>query len=132
MLTAPIIPGLNDHEIPQLLKAAAEAGAQFAGYIMLRLPHGVKALFTEWLETHVPTHAKKVMNRLREVHGGELTDSRFGTRMKGEGVYAKHIQDLFQKARKRYGLSGDGPHLTTKPFRNPNDRQRDLFPESEN
>lgn len=130
VMTAPIIPGLNDHEIPQLLEASANAGARFAGNVVLRLPHGVKTLFTQWLETHVPTQANKVLNRLREIRGGKLSDPRFGSRMRGEGVYAKQIQDLFQQACKRYGLSRGGSSLTTKHFRNPHDRQGKLFPDS--
>ncbi len=132
VMTAPIIPGLNDHEIPHLLQKAASAGARFAGNVILRLPYGVKALFTQWLETHTPTQANKVLNRLREIRGGELNDSRFGSRMRGEGVYARQIQDLFQQARKRNGFDSGGPSLTTEHFRNPHNRQQKLFPDSDN
>lgn len=127
ILAAPIIPGLTDHEIPALLHAAKEAGAQFAGYQVLRLPYGLKELFREWLETHVPTQAAKVLNRIREVRGGGLNDTRFGTRMKGQGVYADQIRGLFTAAHKRAGFAAQGPHLSTEHFRNPLDRQGNLF-----
>lgn len=127
VLTAPVIPGLTDHEIPALLKAAKEAGARFAGYQVLRLPYGLKDLFREWLETHVPTQAGKVLNRIREVRGGELNETRFGARMKGEGVYAEQIKQMFSLARKQAGFAPGGPRLSIDHFRDPTDRQAKLF-----
>ena len=85
---APVIPGLTDHEIPAILAAAREAGARFAGHALLRLPYGVKDLFRDWLERSFPDRAEKVLHRVQEVRGGKLNDSRFGSRMTGEGVYA--------------------------------------------
>ncbi|MEX2528811.1 MAG: PA0069 family radical SAM protein [Gemmatimonadota bacterium] len=85
---APVIPGLTDHEIPSILKAAREAGASAAGMILLRLPWGVKDLFQEWLESYVPDRAERVLNRIRETRAGRLNDPDFKTRMGGTGVYA--------------------------------------------
>ncbi len=127
VLVAPVIPALTDHEIPALLHAAAEAGAQFAGYMVLRLPHGVKDLFADWLDRHFPTHKDKVLNRVRALRGGRLNDPRFGSRMKGEGVFADQIDRLFSLARKKAGIPGDGPRLTTRHFRQPDDCQLKLF-----
>ncbi|CAI2716927.1 PA0069 family radical SAM protein [Nitrospina watsonii] len=127
VLVAPVVPGLTDHELPAILKAAKDAGAQFAGYQVLRLPFGLKDLFRDWLETHVPTQAGKVLNRIREVRGGELNETRFGARMKGEGVYAEQIKQMFQLARKQAGFAPGGPRLSTDHFRDPTDRQEKLF-----
>src|SRR5262245_23028752 len=95
VLVAPIIPGLNDHEIPSILKAAAEAGAGNAGYVALRLPYAVKELFAQWLEQHRPLAKDKILNTIRSMRGGKLNDSRFKVRMKGEGVTAERIERLF-------------------------------------
>jgi len=105
VMIGPVLPGLTDHEIPAILKAAADAGACTAGYVMLRLPYGVKDLFQSWLHEHFPDRAEKVLRRLREMHGGKLYDSEYGHRMHGEGKHAEHIADLFKLARKRYGLN---------------------------
>src|SRR4051812_30911010 len=81
VMVAPVVPGLTDHEVPAILKAAAEAGARFAGYVPLRLPFQVKDLFASWLEQHFPDRKDKVLNRVRELRGGKLNDSNFGSRM---------------------------------------------------
>ncbi len=86
---APIIPGLTDHEMPAILKAAAEAGATSAGYTSVRLPYAVAPLFEKWLETHFPGHKKKVLNRLRALHGGKLYDAQWGKRFSGEGDFLR-------------------------------------------
>jgi len=114
---APIIPGLTDHEIPSLLKAASEAGALSASYVMLRLPYGVKDLFQTWLDEHYPLRKQKVLNRIREVRGGRLYKAEFGSRMRGEGIYAETVETLFAQARKRYGLNRRGSGLSTEHFR---------------
>ena len=114
---APIIPGLTDHEIPSLLKAAADAGAGSAHYTMVRLPYGVKDLFQSWLEEHYPTRKQKVLNRIRDVRGGQLYNSQFGKRMHGEGVYAEHIEQMFMSARARYGLDKPTTPLSAAHFR---------------
>ncbi|CAN5779549.1 PA0069 family radical SAM protein [soil metagenome] len=119
VLLAPIIPGLTDHEVPALLEAAAAAGATSAGFIPLRLPYAVAGLFERWLETHFPDRKEKVLGRIREIRGGELYDSRFGVRMRGEGVYADHMRSLFQTSRRRYGLDAERRPLSTAAFRRP-------------
>ncbi len=121
VMVAPIIPGLNDHEIPAILQAAAESGAAFAGYTILRLPHGVGAVFEQWLTEHYPDRKDKVLGRVREMRGGQINDSRFGSRMKGEGVLAKSIGDLFAMARKKSGLARKAPVVSAAAFRRPAD-----------
>lgn len=118
VLTAPIIPGLNDHELPNLLQAAADAGASFAGYTPVRLPYAVAPLFEDWLERHFPGRKNKVLNHIRQMRGGKLNDPRFGFRMSGEGVYAEHLSRLFEVGCRRAGLkSGRRPLLSTAAFR---------------
>jgi DNA repair photolyase len=116
---APIIPGLTDHEAPAILKAAREAGATFAGYGLLRLPHGVKDLFVEWLEAHEAGRKGKVLHRLEGTRGGRLNDPRFGTRFTGEGGYARQIGDLFALSCRKTGLAATPPELSTSAFRGP-------------
>jgi DNA repair photolyase len=124
VMAAPIIPGLNDHEVPAILQAAAEAGATTCGYTVLRLPHGVADLFERWLTQHFPERKDKILGRVRDFRGGELNDTRFGTRMKGEGVLAKTIADLFALARQKAGLVRRLPPLSTAEFRRPNEGNR--------
>jgi DNA repair photolyase len=104
VLTAPIIPGLNDHEIPALLSAAAEAGAVSAHYTLVRLPLAVSAIFTDWLERHAPGHKEKVLGRLRELRDGELNRGQFGQRMTGTGPAAERLRQLFEVAARRAGF----------------------------
>jgi DNA repair photolyase len=122
---APIIPGLNDHEIPRLLARAAEAGARFAGYTMLRLPHAVAPLFEAWLGRHFPDRQHKVLERIRDIRGGKLNDANFGSRMKGAGPLADLVGDIFAKARDRAGIPRRG-QLSSDAFRRPN-AQLSLF-----
>jgi DNA repair photolyase len=119
VLVAPVIPAINDHEIPAVLKAAAAAGVQFAGYTVVRLPHGVKDLFTDWLTRHFPDRRDKVLGRIRDLRGGKLNDSSFGKRMTGEGIWADQIAALFDAARRKSGLAGAWPPLSTAAFRRP-------------
>jgi len=119
VLVAPIIPGLTDHEIPRILAAAASAGARFAGRVVLRLPHGVKELFDTWLSQQHPDRRAKVLSRLRAIRGGRLSDSRFGSRLRGEGFFADEMEQLFELARRRAGLAERGPALSTAHFRRP-------------
>jgi DNA repair photolyase len=131
VLVAPVIPGLNDHEIPALLSAAARAGAQFAGFVVLRLPHGVGPLFESWLARHFPERKDKVLHRLRSLRGGKLNDSHFGSRMRGEGVWAEQIASLFSVSRRKAGLAGTGPSLSSAAFRRPpgrSDSRQSVFP----
>ncbi|MGR3759174.1 PA0069 family radical SAM protein [Roseobacteraceae bacterium NS-SX3] len=104
VMTSPIVPGLTDHEVEALLAAGAEAGADAASWIMLRLPREVSTLWQEWLAEHYPDRAAKVMARLREMHGGRDYDPRWGHRMRGEGEYAQMIARRFKAACKRLGL----------------------------
>lgn len=126
---APVVPGLTDHEVPEILEAAADAGASFAGYIALRLPHGVKDIFADWLRRHFPERRSKVLNRVREMRGGGLNDARFETRGRGEGPWADQLRSLFRVTRDRLGLDAT-PELSTAAFRRPPDHeapQYDLF-----
>jgi DNA repair photolyase len=127
VLVAPVIPGINDHEIPAILAAAAKAGARFAGYVVLRLPYGVADLFADWLERNFPDRKEKVLGRIRDLRGGRLKDSRFGRRMRGEGALAEQIKALFALGCRRAGIRGRGPALSTAAFRQPGGTQRLLF-----
>lgn len=126
VLLAPVIPGLNEHEIPRLLSAAAAAGARFAAVQMLRLPGAVAPLFVEWLEHHFPDRRDKVLGRIRALRGGRLNDPRFGTRMTGEGPGAAQVQRLFEVACRRAGISRDWPELSTAAFRRPGGMQLEM------
>jgi DNA repair photolyase len=121
VMVGPVVPGLTDHEMPEILERAAEAGATRAGYIMLRLPHGVKELFEDWLGRHFPDRKRKVLNRLRDLRGGALYDSRWGVRMRGEGPFAEQVEQIFEVACRRHGLNRDRFSLSTDAFRRPND-----------
>lgn len=123
---APIVPGLTDHEIPKLLKASKEAGAQNVNYTMVRLPWGVKDIFQDWLARHFPNRKDKVLHRIEEVRGGKLNSSNFGDRMVGIGPYAEHIAAMFNRYRELYGLSTSSP-LSTEHFRRMPRGQLGLF-----
>lgn len=118
VMMAPVVPGLTDHEILPLLKAAREAGAAYAGYLPLRLPYGVKDLFDDWLARHFPDRRDKVLNRVRHIRGGKLNDSNFHTRMRGEGIYAEQMRKTFRVAHQRFGY-GSPPPVRTDLFRRP-------------
>jgi DNA repair photolyase len=105
VLMGPVVPGLTEHEIPALLKAAADAGAVAAGYTMLRLPYGVKHLFEDWVKEHFPDRADKVLNRIKDIRDGKLNNSDFGSRMVGEGFYADQIAQMFKLAKQKNGLT---------------------------
>jgi DNA repair photolyase len=126
VMVAPIIPALTDHEVPAILEAAAEAGAISAGCTVVRLPHGVKELFAQWLEVHAPQRKEKVLNRLRAIRGGKLNDPAFGSRMVGEGPFAESIQQMFELHRRRLGLT-ERLTLSTQAFRRSGANQLDLF-----
>jgi len=126
-MVAPIVPGLTDHEIPRILEAAAEAGATFAGYTLLRLPGAVAGLFEGWLEEHFPERKARVLHRVQDVRGGRLNESRFGHRMHGVGPIAEHIRGLFKQSRRRLGLDQRSFELSTDAFRRPGGEQLSLF-----
>lgn len=129
VLTAPLIPAINDHEIEHLLEAAAAAGATRAGYVLLRLPLEIKQLFEEWLATHFPDRKARVLDLLRQMCGGQLYDSRFGARMTGEGPYAELLASRFRTAARRLGLDKRFQSLDSSKFRPPpaDQRQMTLF-----
>lgn len=106
VLCSPMIPMINDSELERLLEAAREAGAQSAAYMMLRLPLEVAPLFEQWLQDHYPQRAAHVLSLIRQSRGGELYDSRFGARMRGEGVFAELLAQRFAKAMKRLEFEG--------------------------
>lgn len=118
---APVIPGLTDEEIPAILKAASDSGVVKAGRVMLRLPHSVKELFTDWLEREYPDRATKIINRIKELHGDSLYNSNFGTRMTGEGLWAETIKKIFDASCKKYGLNKPTPPLSTDLFHIPSE-----------
>jgi DNA repair photolyase len=104
VLVAPIIPALNDRDIEAVLERAAEAGANMAGYTVIRLPWELKGLFREWLAIHVPQRAEHVMSLIRQMNGGRDYDSDFRTRMHGQGPFAELLRKRFEVARRRHGL----------------------------
>ena len=122
VLTAPVIPGLNDHEIPNILKAAAEAGARFAGFVSLRLPHGVAPMFEEWLGLHYPNHKEKVLSRIKSMRDGKLNDANFGSRMTGTGIWAEQIRAMFELGKKAAGIEWKMPRLEAKHFKRPGEQ----------
>jgi DNA repair photolyase len=113
-----MIPGLNDHEMPRILEAAAEHGATMAGYTMLRTPHAVGELFDKWLAEHYPLKRDRVLRRVGEASGGPESKGRFHTRMRGTGPYADNLAALFQVTRRRLGLDRRAA-LSTASFRRP-------------
>jgi DNA repair photolyase len=123
---APMIPGLNDHELPAILAAAAERGAGAAGYILLRLPFAVKDLFIDWLGAHYPQRRDKVLHAIESVRGGGLSDARYGSRMKGEGERAETIEKLFEVTCKKLGLNKRDYHLDTTRFKRRGSAQQEL------
>jgi len=122
IMTAPMIPGLNDHELEALLEAGAAAGATSAGYVLLRLPLEIKDLFQEWLAAALPERAPRVLRLIRDIRGGTLNSAEFGTRMRGEGPYAELIAQRFRLAKHRLGLDVPRQVLDTSRFRRPLDQ----------
>jgi DNA repair photolyase len=119
VLIAPVIPGLNEAEIPGILKTAQEAGAKGAGYVLLRLPLTVAPVFREWLERTHPSRLQRIEGRIRDARGGKLNDSEFGTRMCGTGEIAKQIGEIFRLFSKKYRLDGELPPYDCTHFRPP-------------
>jgi DNA repair photolyase len=119
VMTAPLIPALNEPEMETLLEAAHDAGARRAGYVLLRLPLEIAGLFTEWLETHYPDRAKKVMSLLRSMHRGNDYRSEWKVRQRGDGPYARLIAARFNNAVRRLGLDKERSPLRTDLFRPP-------------
>lgn len=118
VMVAPVIPMITDHELEAILGAAREAGAGSAGYVLLRLPHELKTLWREWLELHYPDRAAHVISLLQQLHGGKDYDSRFGARMRGQGVFADLLSARFRRAHRTLGF-GRLPPLRTDLFTPP-------------
>jgi DNA repair photolyase len=128
VMVAPVIPGLTDHEMPSILQAAREAGAKSAGYTILRLPYSVAPLFEQWLEVHFPDRKEKVLNRIRAMRGGKLNDPNFGSRMRGEGIFAEQIKQMFAVAYRKAGFDRiRAATLSSTSFRVPAGPQLTLF-----
>jgi DNA repair photolyase len=104
-----------------------DAGAKFAGYVVLRLPYAVAPLFEEWLTNHFPGKKEKVLNRVRALRLGKLNDPNFGSRMEGTGIFAEQIQSLFEVACRKAGIEGHRPNLSATSFRRPAGQQLSLF-----
>lgn len=132
VLVAPVIPGLTDAEIPAILRAAAEAGAQCAHYVLLRLPLTVRPVFLDWLARQVPERKARIESLIRDVRDGGMNDASFGRRQHGSGAYADQIAASFRVFARRYGLDSDLPALDTRAFRRPRApfTQPELFSEA--
>jgi len=127
VMVAPVIPGLTDHELPGIVKAAAEAGARFAGMVPVRLPYAVADLFQQWLGRYLPDRKEKVLAQIRAIRDGKLNDSDFGSRMTGQGMFAEQLAKMFAVACRRAGFPEHGPHLSTEAFRRPAGAQMELL-----
>lgn len=129
VMTAPMIPGLNDHELEDLLQAAKDAGAQWAGYTIIRLPLEVSGLFREWVEASFPDRASRIMRHIRDMNGGRDYDAQWSRAKTPRSVFAKLLDERFNKAAKRIGLSVSAPKLDPALFRRPEVRgpQLSLF-----
>jgi DNA repair photolyase len=117
VMVAPTIPGITDHEMPNILAAAKKAGAKWAGFVVLRLPWAVAPLFEKWLEEHFPDRKEKVLNRIRDLRGGKLYDAQWGVRGRGTGIFADQIDALFDVTCRRLGLNEEDRELSTDAFR---------------
>ncbi len=119
VMVAPVIPGLTSEEIAPIIKAASEAGAVSAGFTMVRLNGTIGEIFSQWIRQTFPDRAEKVLSQVAEAHGGSLSDSRFGTRMRGQGNLAGAIRRIFHLARDKYMPAVVVPSLNTEAFRRP-------------
>lgn len=124
---APIIPGLTDHELPEILEKARDAGAEHAAYTLVRLPHGVKDLFIKWLEQHHTERKEKILNRIRDIREGKLNEPAFGERFRGKGNFARQISELFAIQVKKLGYNRTFKKLNAKHFRGGSGKQMNLF-----
>jgi DNA repair photolyase len=124
---SPVVPAITDHEMEALLERVADAGARDAFFIPVRLPHEVAPLFRAWLDAYYPDRAGKVMSIIRDLRGGKDNDPNFGSRMRGQGIWAQLLRTRFDKARARFGLGGDRLKLRTDLFHPPEGAQMRLF-----
>jgi len=127
VMNAPIIPGLNDIHMYEVLRQAGLHGARYAGYTMVRLNGALGVLFADWLDKFFPDRKDKVLNLIRDAHGGQLNDSRFGKRMKGEGNLAEIISQQFKRYRKQFGFETNSFEYNTKDFKRLQAGQLRLF-----
>ena len=128
VMVAPVIPGLNSHEIPAIIEAAANAGARGVGMTIVRLNDAVATIFTDWIYKAYPDRAEKILNQIKSCHGGQLNDSRFGTRMKGQGKEAEMIHQLFKSSKNRFLSGRSFPELDLTLFCRPSTSgQLELF-----
>lgn len=127
VLTAPIIPGLNDHEIPEILRRASEAGARTAGYTVLRLSHALKDLFKDWIQRNYPDKYAKIVHSIQDVRQGKLNETEWGKRMRGEGEMADYIARMFSTFSKKYGLNQNRLDPKPAPFLRSSVNQFSLF-----
>jgi DNA repair photolyase len=123
VMVAPVIPAITDYEMPAILRAAREAGATSAGFVVLRLPWAVAPLFERWLEEHFPDRKEKVLNRIRDLRGGKLYDPRWRIRGRGEGIFAEQIASIFDVTTRKLGLNERSLALSTEHFRRPTAQQ---------
>lgn len=127
VMTAPIIPGLNDSEIPALVKAAADAGASNVAYTMVRLNGSIGPIFEDWIQQAFPDRAQKVLSQIADCHGGQLNDSRFGVRMRGEGKFAELVSRLFRVSMQKYMAGRSMKPYNYSHFCQRKGKQLDLF-----
>ncbi len=127
VMIAPVIPGLNDEEIPEIVREGAICGAVFAGYTILRLPYSVKDLFIDWLNREFPDRVNKILNRIKDIRGGKLNENEFRKRFKGEGEFAEAIRNLFIISCRKNNINLKKIELTTEHFKKPSVHQLDLF-----
>src|SRR5690606_25003181 len=127
VMLAPIIPGINAHEVIPLAKAAADAGALSIGHTVVRLNGAIGDIFTDWAHKAMPDRANKILNQIKECHGGTLNESRWQTRMKGEGEFAKQISSQIALARRKFFSGREFPELDTTLFRKFKNGQFELF-----
>lgn len=128
VLVAPVVPALTDHELPAIVRAAVDAGATTAGYVLLRLPGTTRQVFLDWLHDAFPDRAARVESRIRSLREGRLNDTQFGRRGRGTGAFAEQVRGLFEVGLKQSGLEPRGFDLSTAAFRRPGD-QMGLFGE---
>lgn len=124
VMLGPMIPGLNEHEMSKIMKAASEAGAVFSAYTFIRLNGAIKFLFHDWLYKNFPNRADKVWHLIEQSHGGKVNDSRWGIRMRGEGEIARMVAQQYEKYIKRYGLNSERWELDSSQFQRPGEQIR--------
>lgn len=123
-MLGPMIPGLNEYEMPNIMKAASEAGATFSAYTFIRLNGAIKFLFHDWLYKNFPDRADKVWHLIEQSHGGKVNDSQWGRRMRGEGEIAMMVAQQYEKYKKRFGLDNERWELDSTIFHRPGEQMK--------